>query len=218
MAHLHPHTQSAPATRGRTIGWARHYDLLSKILMPGRLRKFRQQIIQQAAIPAGAAVLDVGCGTGSLAILAKAQAGEAGKVYGIDASPQMIAVAQEKAVQEKSAVDFQVGVIEALAFPDGTFDVVLSSLMFHHLPSDLKQSGLTEIYRVLKPGGRLLVVDLAQPTTLAQRMSLMMLIHQGLASDVHDLVPLMQEIGYVNLRQGKMRWGSTGFVEGRRAN
>lgn len=213
--HSHPHTQAAPATQGRTISWASHYDLLVKLLSFGRENALRSRTIRQAAISRGEVVLDVGCGTGTLTLLARTQTGAAGKVHGIDASPEMIAVARQKSVQQKSDVDFQVGVIEALPFPDGTFDVVLSSLMFHHLPPDLKQRGLAEIYRVLKPGGRLIVVDMARPKTLAQRLNMITLVHNGLTDEVSDLLPLMLALGYQGGQVGSI-WGPIGFVQASR--
>jgi ubiquinone/menaquinone biosynthesis C-methylase UbiE len=208
----------APITQGRTISWARHYDLLVKLFTFGKENTFRNQMIRQAAIPTGAAVLDVGCGTGTLALLAKTEVGNLGRVYGIDASPEMIAVAQQKAHQQKREVDFQTGVIEALPFADGMFDVVLSSLMFHHLPPDLKQRGLAEIYRVLKPGGRVLIVDMTRPTTLPQRLTMTALVHHGQTSDVHDLLPLMEKIGYERIQTGSMTWRAIGFIQGSRAS
>jgi len=74
------------------------------------------------------------------------------RVYGIDAVPAMIAVARRKANQAGRAIDYQVAAVEALPFPDAISDVVVSSLMMHHLPDDLKGRGLAMIRRVLKPG------------------------------------------------------------------
>jgi ubiquinone/menaquinone biosynthesis C-methylase UbiE len=185
-----------------------------KLLTLGKENTLRRQMIQQAAIGRGATVLDVGCGTGTLTLLAKTEAGDRGQVYGIDASPEMIAVARQKAQRQQQALNFQIGVIEALPFSDGMFDVVLSSLMFHHLPSDLRQRGLTEIYRVLKPGGCLLVVDMKRPTTLLQRIGIMALAHHQLNTDVHDLLPAMEQIGFVGNQAGSMSWSVLGFVRG----
>jgi demethylmenaquinone methyltransferase/2-methoxy-6-polyprenyl-1,4-benzoquinol methylase/phosphoethanolamine N-methyltransferase len=208
--------QEAPITTGKTIRWAHHYDFVVKLLTFGRQDALRQQTIRYASIPNGATVLDVGCGTGTLTLLAKAGAGKQGKVYGIDASPEMIHVAQQKALQRQSQVDFQTGLIESLPFSDATFDIVLSSLMFHHLPSALKQRGLAEIYRVLKPGGRLLIVDMQKPTTHIQRFALAVLVHHGMMGDVRDVRPLMEKLGYVNTQTGTMSWSVVGFAQGSR--
>jgi demethylmenaquinone methyltransferase/2-methoxy-6-polyprenyl-1,4-benzoquinol methylase/phosphoethanolamine N-methyltransferase len=178
----------------------------------------RRETIQQAAISEGETVLDVGCGTGTLTLLAKFETGARGQVYGIDASPEMIAVACQKAQQQQQAVDFQTGAIEALPFSDSMFDVTLSSLIFHHLPPELKQRGLMEIYRVLKPGGRLIVVDMKRPTTLLQRFGIMALAHHQLNTDVRDLLPIMEQIGYVGNQAGSMSWKTLSFVRGNRAH
>jgi ubiquinone/menaquinone biosynthesis C-methylase UbiE len=216
-SHTHPH-ETAPATAGRTIRWADHYDLVVKLLTLGRESKLRSETIQYAAITGGEVVLDVGCGTGTLTLLAKTAAGNNGKVYGIDAAPEMIAVARQKAVQQGQDVDFQTGVIEALPFSDQTFDVVLSSMMYHHLPPDLKKWGVAEIYRVLKPGGRLVVVDMKRPTTLIQRLGIMTLAHRELNTDVRDLIPMMDKIGFVGNQSGIMSWNALAFVKGSRAS
>jgi demethylmenaquinone methyltransferase/2-methoxy-6-polyprenyl-1,4-benzoquinol methylase/phosphoethanolamine N-methyltransferase len=214
--HAHNPEQTAPITQGRTIRWASHYDFVVSLLTLGRENTLRRQTLQQAAITRSETVLDVGCGTGTLTLLAKTEAGDRGQVYGMDASPEMIAVARQKALQQQREVDFQTGAIEALPFADGTFDVVLSSLMFHHLPPALKQRGLMEIYRVLKPGGRLIVVDMKRPSTLLQRLGILALAHHQLKTDVRDLLPLMEQIGYVGNQTGSLSWRVLGFVQGSR--
>ena len=98
-----------------------------------------------------------------MTIPAKERIGATGKAAGIDPAPEMITVAQQKAQRKGLEIDFRIGVIEALPFPDNTFDAVTSSLMMHHLPAHLQVKGLAEIYRVLKPEGRLLIADMLGP-------------------------------------------------------
>ena len=150
----------APKTAGRVIHWARFYDLFGKLISFGRDDAIRKKLVALAAPAPSESVLDVGCGTGTLAIALKAKSGE-GEVYGIDASPEMIEVAREKAAKAGSAVDFQVALIEEIPFPAASFDLVTSSLMLHHLPDELKRRGFAEIRRVVKPGGRFLAMDFA---------------------------------------------------------
>ncbi|HSQ29589.1 MAG TPA: methyltransferase domain-containing protein [Gemmatimonadaceae bacterium] len=153
--------QGSPSSRttGRVIHWAARYDALVWLLTLGRERRFREKLIEQARLEAGETVLDAGCGTGSLAIVAKHRVGPSGSVSGIDPSPEMIARATVKARRAGVEVDFRTGVVEALQFPDAQFDVVLSTLMMHHLPRAARESCAREMSRVLKPGGRALVVD-----------------------------------------------------------
>ncbi|MCP4006506.1 MAG: methyltransferase domain-containing protein [bacterium] len=160
-----------PSTKGHVIHWARAYDRLVQLVSLGREDRFRSEIIETAGLEPGQRILDVGCGTGTLALAAAKVVGTEGRVQGIDPSPEMIARAQAKAEDSGCSAKFQVGAIEALAFADASFDVVLSSLMFHHLPDDLKSAGLAEIHRVLAPGGRLVIIDFAGPGPLFHRLA-----------------------------------------------
>ena len=195
-SHLHhrePGEASASRTRGFVWNWARHYDLLVWLVTLGREQAFRQRIADLARLQPGETVLDVGCGTGTLAIVARQRVGETGRVSGIDPSPQMIARASRKAVLRGLAIDFQVGVIEQLSFPDQSFDVVLSTFMMHHLPDDLKRRGLREIARVLKPGGHLLVLDMKGPVGPWK-------------SSIQDQPALMQEAGFSQVELGETKF------------
>jgi demethylmenaquinone methyltransferase/2-methoxy-6-polyprenyl-1,4-benzoquinol methylase/phosphoethanolamine N-methyltransferase len=136
------------------------YDVMGWVHFLGRERRFREWTVRLAGVRPGDAVLDVGCGTGNLAMAAKARAGAEGDVRGIDGAPEMVEVARRKAAAAKLGVEYEVAVVENMPFADATFDIVLSSLMLHHLPGDLKRQGIAEIARVLKPGGRLVAVDL----------------------------------------------------------
>lgn len=146
-------------TTGRVVHWARQYDLLVWLVMFGREGAFRSKVLTHARVQPGEAILDVGCGTGTLAIAAKRRVGSAGTVTGVDASPEMIARAREKARRADVSVEFTNGVAEALSFADAQFDVVLSTVMLHHLPRPAREACAREMRRVLKPGGRVLAVD-----------------------------------------------------------
>lgn len=146
-------------TTGLLIHWAARYDLLIWLVTLGRDQAFREKLLLPAHLQSGESVLDVGCGTGTLAIAAKHWVGPTGSVYGVDASPTMIARARMKASKAGTEVIFEDGLAESLPFPDSRFDVVLSTVMLHHLPRKIRQQGVREMRRVLKPGGRLLAVD-----------------------------------------------------------
>jgi ubiquinone/menaquinone biosynthesis C-methylase UbiE len=146
-------------TRGAVIRWPRTYSLIMRFALQGKQQEVRQMVADLAQLRPGETVLDVGCGTGAQTLVAKERVGITGHVYGIDPSKQMIAYARRKAEKAGRSVDFKLGVIEQLAFPDRSFDVVLCSWMIHHVPNDAKRQGLAEIARVLKPGGRLLLID-----------------------------------------------------------
>jgi ubiquinone/menaquinone biosynthesis C-methylase UbiE len=124
----------APQTTGRVLHWAARYDLLVWLLTHGRPGAFREKLAGLARLVPGESVLDIGYGTGSLAIVAKQMVGATGEVFGIDASPEMIARATRKGAHTGTAVSFTTAVAESLPFPDDRFDVVLSTLMLHHLP------------------------------------------------------------------------------------
>ena len=143
------------------ITWAGRYDLLIWLLTLGRERRFREMLVAPARLRQGEAVLDVGCGTGSLAIVAKGMVGPAGRVHGIDASAAMISRAKSKTSKKRVDACFEVASAAALPFPDGTFDVALSTVMLHHLPKAIRIVAVSEMRRVLAPSGRALLVDFA---------------------------------------------------------
>jgi len=152
-----------PASPGLVMHAAARYDLTVWLMTLGRERPFREKILQLARLQPGEIVLDVGCGTGTLAIAAKRCVGPAGAVYGIDASPEMLARAHNKARKAGSTVVFKQAAAQELPFPDAQFDAVLTTLMLHHLPRAAREQCAREMARVLKPGGRVLAVDFSAP-------------------------------------------------------
>ena len=171
------HTATAPRTMGRVMrSSARFYDALVWLVTLGRERAFRERLIDLARLASGDSVLDVGCGTGTLAIAAKDRVGESGVVRGIDASPEMIARARRKAAKAGASVEFETAVAESLPIPDASFDVVLATLMLHHLPKATRHDCAREMHRVLRPGGRVLAVDFA--TSAGERRGLIGHLHR----------------------------------------
>ena len=143
--------------------WAFGYDLLLRVIWLGREGAFRKNVVDLAGLKPGESVLDVGCGTGTLAITAKQRVGPKGRVCGIDASPEMIKKACKKTRKAGVDIVFENAAVDKLPFADATFDSVLSTVMLHHLPDESRRECISEIRRVLKPGGRLLAVDFGGP-------------------------------------------------------
>jgi len=106
-----------PSTTGLVLHKAAGYDLLLWLVTLGRERAFRERMLKYAHLQPGETVLDVGCGTGTLALLAKEQVGPTGEVCGIDASPQMIARAQKKARRAGIDVSFKNAFAQSLPYP-----------------------------------------------------------------------------------------------------
>ena len=127
--------------------------------------------------------------------------GSTGRVFGIDPGKEQIARAWAKAARRQVPIEFQFGVIEQLAFPDQMFDVVLSTLMMHHLPASLKRQGLAEIARVLKPGGRLVIADFKPKQ---ERHGQAARFHAG-GSGLHELATLVAGAGFSQVETEELR-------------
>jgi ubiquinone/menaquinone biosynthesis C-methylase UbiE len=190
-----------PGTTGVVLhSTARYYDVLAWLLTLGRERAFRERLVDLARLAPGEAVLDVGCGTGTLAIAAKRRVGPGGAVHGIDASPEMIARATRKATRAGADVVFQTEIVEALPFPDAHFHAVLSTLMLHHLPRPARQRCAREMRRVTRPGGRVLVVDFAKPAR--ERRGLLEHFHHRGHVALGDIVRVLSEAGLSVVESG----------------
>lgn len=191
-------------TKGLILNNGWRYDVMERLfdvaLFRGQMWGLRLRATNLAGIQPGEAVLDVGCGTGTLAIEVQRRVGSMGRVVGIDPGARQIDYARSKAVRRNMPVNFQVATIEQLPFPDDTFDVVLSTIMMHHLPNSLKRQGLAEIARVLKPGGRLVIADFTRPQ---ERRGKAAKFHAG-GSNLHDLVVLIEEAGFAGVQTEEM--------------
>lgn len=150
---------AAPRTDGQVIHTPRMYALIVWAVTRGREKAFRKFVAELAGLQPDESVLDVGCGTGTMALVAREAVGAAGRVVGIEPSLEMVAAARRKASRRGISVQIEPGVIERLDFPDRSFDAALCLIVLHHMPDATKARGIHELARVLKPGGRLVVVD-----------------------------------------------------------
>ena len=138
----------------------RAFDPVVRLTM--RETRFKRELLDQAALKPGHRVLDLGSGTGTLAILAKRAVPDA-KVIGLDGDPQILQRARAKAQAAEVEVRFDHGYSTELPYGAGSFDRVLSTLFFHHLSTEDKRRTAGEIARVLRPGGELHVADFTRP-------------------------------------------------------
>ncbi len=131
------------------------YDPLTRVL--GMDPAYRE-LVAQAGLSAGQRVVEIGCGTGNLTVRAK-EACPGADIVGTDPDPRALRRAERKA-KGMNGVGFTRAYAQALPFDDGAFDVALSSMMLHHLDEATKVAAARELFRVLRPGGRLHIVDL----------------------------------------------------------
>jgi ubiquinone/menaquinone biosynthesis C-methylase UbiE len=134
------------------------YDVGVRLTM--RERRWRGLIVDEVAAIEPKVVLDVGCGTGTLTI-AMAQDLPEARVVGVDGDAKVLGIARAKDGSDR--VDWIEGLADELPLADGEVDGVVTTLLFHHLPLEIKKAALAEVYRVLRPGGRLVVGDWGKP-------------------------------------------------------
>lgn len=199
-----------PPTNGRVFRWPLAYDVLLKLIWRGSEHSYREKTVNLARIESGDTVLDVGCGTGTLAIAAKRRAGPAGKVFGLDASREMQLRARKKATAAGTEIDIRSGSAEALPFPDDTFDVVLSTTVLHCVEDRARLLCIREMERVLKPSGRLLLVDFGGPRR--DRFSLIGHLSAHRKFDVFDLLPAIRGHGLLDVETGSLGCSDLQFV------
>lgn len=152
MSHNHAFIPAAGHDRFLAL-----YDPLTRLL---GARAALRQLCDQAAVIPGQRVLDIGCGTGTLAIMLKRRAPDV-RIVGLDPDPNALQRAQRKAREAGVEIDWVQAFADAIPDIDATFDCVLSSLMLHHLDRGAKRAALCDVRRVLKPGGSLHIVDFA---------------------------------------------------------
>jgi ubiquinone/menaquinone biosynthesis C-methylase UbiE len=195
---MKPEGRYLPALR---FGWLTPlYDPILHAVM--REETFKRRLIAQADLGGGRRVLDLGCGTGTLTLLAKQTHPDA-EMVGIDPDTEVLSRAKSKAVQAGVAITWDEGLATSLPYPDRSFDRVLSSLVLHHLKRPARQIAFGEVWRVLRPGGEFHIVDFGPPRTLPMRIIAAILRPLEEAGDHFDgLLPgQIQKAGFTLLAE-----------------
>jgi ubiquinone/menaquinone biosynthesis C-methylase UbiE len=139
------------------------------VALTSRESGFKRRLLEHAQIKDGESVLDLACGTGTLAIQLKTDSPKA-KVSAIDADPAILARARVKAKAAGAKIEFAAGLSTELPYDARTFDVVVSTLFFHHLTDEAKADSAEEVRRVLRLGGRVVIADWGRPQDPLMRM------------------------------------------------
>lgn len=190
----------------KTTGIVLHRGRLYDLFFGPFVRLSDTAVLDLAEVSAGDRVLDIGTGPGYLALAASRRVGPKGLAVGIDASPEMIERARERAMRRRSSAEYRVAAAESLPFDDGTFDVVVNRLVFHHLVGDLKELALGEIGRVLKPGGRLLIADMSSRAARGGHHLAAHILGTHSEAERH-LEELVADAGFIKVRSSRLMHG-----------
>ncbi|MCH9020365.1 MAG: class I SAM-dependent methyltransferase [Proteobacteria bacterium] len=165
---------------------------------------FKRRLVAEATVENGQRILDLGCGTGTLAILLK-RAVPGTEVVGLDGDVKILDIARTKAEAVGVDIAFDEGMSFELPYPANSFDRVVSTLLFHHLTREAKHNTLAEVFRVLKPGGELHVGDwgMAQNGLMRGLFAIVQLLDgfETTADNVEGRLPeFFREAGFNDVR------------------
>lgn len=195
------HAEYIPALRYHWL--TTFYDPLIRWTL--RESTFKRQLMKQAGIERGHQVLDLGCGTGTLALLIKSHHSKT-DVIGLDADPKALEIGKAKAARAGLNVRFDYGMAFELPYPDVSFDRVILSLLFHHLRRENKERTLKEVFRVLRRHGELHVADWGKAQNKLMRVAFLLVQlldgFETTADNVSGLLPeLFQAAGFEDVQE-----------------
>jgi ubiquinone/menaquinone biosynthesis C-methylase UbiE len=205
-AHSPDATQDVD-TPGAVLGGGRHGPLgtvfVRAALFGGRRDRVFARLARASGARQGDRVLDVGCGTGDFTRAMAEAVGPAGTAQGVDPSGE--AITQARRLTRPDNCTFSTGVAEALDAPEGSYDVVVSSLMLHHLPEALRPQAVGEMFRVLRPGGSILVADSRPPASRIGRYLIGRHSPAMRDNPIDLLEPMVREAGFEQVHSGDLR-------------
>ena len=181
------------------------YDWVAKLCSLGATGRVMRRAADLVSVEQPTDVLDVGSGTGNLA-LALARRNPAATVVAVEPSEEMLTRARAKAVQGDLPVEFRQGYAQELPFGDSAFDAVTISLALHHVATDEVSNAMSELRRVLKRGGRLLVIELDP----IGRIPMLLFGHH--ATPVRSLVEPFTSAGFDDIQTGRMSRRVLGYL------
>ena len=153
---------------------ALHFEIFTSLYDPVvawtcREKTFKRALIRQADLSPGQRVLDLGCGTCTLTLMIR-EAYPGLDITGLDGDERVLSIATKKAAKAGAELQLDLGLSYEMPYEDDSFDRVVSSYLFHHLTSENKRRTLSEVLRVLKPGGELHVADWGKPPNFLLRL------------------------------------------------
>lgn len=190
------------------------YDAL--IDGPMSMAHMRRDLVAQMGDLSNKKILDVGSGTGTMAVMIK-QAHPSAEVTGIDGDPQILEIARTKARELGIQIRFDQGMSFDLPYPNESFDVVITTVMLHHLTRADKQTTAREMYRVLSPGGQLFGADFVEPrSSFGKAIRPITRRFERVAENLDGFLPVMFEnAGFKNYREGsRYFFGSISLFQG----
>ena len=171
------------------------YDPFTRLM---GIESAHRKLVGQAELESAERVLEIGCGTDNLALLVKRMRPQV-EVVGLDPDPKALARAARKARRAGLPLELDRGFADELPYPAGSFDRVLSSLMFHHLQADLRRASLRQVLRVLRPGGSLHLMDFGGDSHHLHGLARLARGSRTLEDNWDDRIPaLMREAGFVD--------------------